>query len=313
MKARLFIGIVAVALVWTGCSNDENGSGADARVPVEFTASVGVTETRAIDQTWSSGDAIGIFMVESDKSLQKANISEGAENIRYKVAAADKTGKFSPDETTIYFPMDNSKVDFYAYYPQGTVSYDSEKNSYLYAINVSEQGDETKSNQENLDLMYAEKVEGKRKTDKSISLDFKHQLCKVILTVEAGAGVSVPDMKLLTVTVKNQKTTAFFDLTTGALKNDAAAPADITLYRQNNAYVYEAILLPDDGTSRTFEFDLNNEHDAPFIWNMEKALVAGSKYTYTVNLNRMGVVATGDIVPWDNGNGGSDKNEVDAK
>lgn len=304
MKARLFMSMAAAALVWTGCSNDENGSGADARVPVEFRASVGVTETRAIDQTWSLEDVIGIFMVESDKPLQDANISEGAKNIRYKVAAANSK-EFSPDGTPIYFPMDNSEVDFYAYYPQGLVRNDPNSGNYLYDINVSDQGDETKSNQENLDLMYADKVEGKRKTDKNISLNFRHQLCKVILTVEPGEGVTTLDMNALTVEVNNQNTTATFDLTTGMLlMEDAADPKDIVLYRRQSTYIYEAILLPDDGTSRTFEFDLNNEHDAPFIWNMEKALVAGRKYTYTVKLDRTGVEVEGNIEAWTPENGG---------
>ncbi len=295
--------MAAAVLVWTGCSNDENGSGTDARVPVEFRASVGVTETRAIDQRWSPEDAIGIFMVKSGKPLEDANISEGAKNIRYKVAAADSK-EFFPDGTPIYFPMDNSEVDFYAYYPQGLIRNDPNSGNYLYDIDVSDQGTETKSNQENLDLMYADKVEGKRKTDRNISLNFRHQLCKVILTVEPGEGVDTSDMQDLTVEVNNQNTTATFDLTTGMLlMEDAADPKDIVLYRQSQ-YIYEAILLPDAETNRIFEFDLNNEHDAPFIWNMEKALVAGSKYTYTVKLNRSGVEVEGNIEAWTPENGG---------
>jgi hypothetical protein len=41
---------------------------------------------------------------------------------------------------------------------------------------------------------------------------------------------------------------------------------------------------------------------------MNKELPGGSKYTYTVKLNRSGVEVTGDIQPWNEENGG----EVDA-
>ncbi|WP_044266060.1 fimbrillin family protein [Bacteroides timonensis] len=302
MKNYLILATAALAL--TACSNNENEP-ADlsyGRVPVEFRASVGVTETRAIDQTWSATDAIGIFMVETGESLLPANISEEAENIRY-VADATSTGTFKPDGATIYYPMDDSEVDFYAYCPQGSVTQEETTTNYLYAINVG-----TQSNQEALDLLYSSNVKGKKKTDKTAALTFKHQLCKVILTVQPGAGVATDDMTGLTVKVNAQNTTATFDLTAGALKADAANSADITLFKQTDAYVYEAILLPDAATSRTFEFDLNNDHDAPFTWNMGKALAAGSKYTYTVKLNRTGVEVSGQIEAWDAQGGG----EVDA-
>lgn len=303
MKNYLIPAIAALALA--ACSNNENepADRTDGQpVPVEFRASVGVTETRAIDQAWSAADAIGIFMVKAGQSFVPEHICEGAENIRYVVDAA-ATGTFKPGGTAIYYPMDNSEVDFYAYYPQGSVTNEETATNYLYEVEVA-----TQTNQEALDLLYSNDVKGKKKTDKGITLGFKHQLCKVILTVEPGAGVSADEMNGLTVKVNAQNTTATFDLTAGALKTDAANTADITLFKQADAYVYEAILLPDAATDRTFEFDLNNGRDVPFIWNMGKALTAGSKYTYTVKLNRTGVEVTGQIDPWNAENGG----QVDA-
>ena len=309
MKNYLILATAALALA--ACSNNENEPAdlTDGRVPVEFRASVGVTETRAVDQTWSATDAIGIFMVGAGNPLLPANISEEADNIRY-VADATATGAFKPDGATIYYPMDGSGVDFYAYCPQGIVTQaetapegtapeEATPANYLYAINVAAQGD-----QEALDLLYSNNVKGKKKTDKTAALTFKHQLCKVILTVQPGAGVATDDMTGLTVKVNAQNTTATFDLTAGALKADAANSADITLFKQTDAYVYEAILLPDAATGRTFEFDLNNGHDAPFTWNMGKALTAGSKYTYTVKLNRTGVEVSGQIEAWNPEDGG---------
>ncbi|MCD8136640.1 MAG: fimbrillin family protein, partial [Parabacteroides gordonii] len=185
-------------------------------------------------------------------------------------------------------------VDFYAYSPQGSVTKEQTTMNYLYAVNVATQDD-----QEALDLLYSNNVKGKKKTDKTVALDFKHQLCKVILTVEPGAGISAGNMGGLTVKVDDQNTTATFDLTAGSLKADAANSADIPLCKQAEKYIYEAILLPDAATSRTFSFDLNNGHDAPFTWEMEKALEAGSKYTYTVKLNRTGAEVSGQISKWD--------------
>lgn len=303
MRKHLILATVALALA--ACSDNENepADRADGQpVPVEFRASVGVTETRAIDQTWSAADAIGIFMVKAGQSFVPEQISEGAENIRYVVDAA-ATGTFKPGGTTIYYPMDNSEVDFYAYSPWGSLIKEETTKHYLYVVNLA-----TQTNQEALDLLYSNDVKGKKKTDKAITLGFKHQLCKVILTVEPGAGVSADEMNGLTVKVNAQNTTADFDLTAGALKAYAANAADITFFKQTDAYIYEAILLPDAATDRTFEFDLNNGRDVPFIWNMGKALTAGSKYTYTVKLNRSGAEVSGQIGSWNAEDGG----QVDA-
>lgn len=292
--------IAIAALTFAACSNSENEpTGTDGqRVPVEFTASVGVTETRAVDQTWSPADAIGIYMIKRGETFSPANISEGAENIRY-IVDAGKANSFKADGSTIYYPMDNSEVDFYAYYPQGSVTTDEEETPhYLYAINVA-----TQTNQEAIDLMYSDNVKDKKKTDKAVALSFKHQLCKIVLTVKPGEGVSADDLGGLTVKVNNQNTTATFDLTVGALKADAAAAQNIDLVKATNTY--EAILLPDAAASRIFEFDLNNGHDAPFTWNMDKELAGGSKYTYTVRLNRTGVEVTGQIEKWNPEDGGT--------
>lgn len=293
--------IMAIAaLTFAACSNNENElTGTDGQpVPVEFTASVGVTETRAVDQTWSPADAIGIYMIKHGETFSPTNISEGADNIRY-IVDAGKTNGFKADGSTIYYPMDNSEVDFYAYYPQGSVTTDGEETPhYLYAINVA-----TQTDQEAIDLMYSDNVKGKKKTDKAAALTFRHQLCKIVLTVEPGEGVSASDLDGLTVKVNDQKTTATFDLTAGVLKDDAAAAQNIGLVKATDTY--EAILLPDAAASRIFEFNLNNGHDAPFTWEMNKELAGGSKYTYTVRLNRTGVEVTGQIEKWNPKDGGT--------
>lgn len=290
----------AAALMFAACSSNEEGIvGTDGRVPVEFSASVGVTETRAIDQKWSATNAIGIYMVKKDAEFKDANISEGAANIRYVVNTGQTNG-FKADGITIYYPMDGSAVDFYAYYPQGAdaVTKGAVSGNYVYALDVA-----TQTSQEALDFMYSDNVKGRSKTSKAVALSFNHQLCKVVLTVEPGAGVSESDLSGLTVTVNSQNTAATFDLTAGTLK-DAATPAAISFCKQADKYIYEAILLPSTTVSRTFEFDLNNGLDAPFTWDMNKELVGGSKYTYTVKLNRSGVEVTGDIHPWNEENGG---------
>lgn len=300
MKAIKYVGMAAMALAMTACSSEENGlDTTNERVAVEFTGNVGVVQTRAVDQAWSANDKIGIFMKTTGEALNTANISEGASNIAYQFASGSA---FSPVSTTIYYPMDGSQVDFIAYYPYSDSKVSIDASGASYGINVADQ-----SNQEAIDFMYSNNVTGKSKTDKQAALSFNHQLCKVVLTVQPGDGVDESELTGLTVKVNEQNTIATFDLSNGTM-GITSIPATLSLYKQANAYVYEAILLPNTALSRIFEFDLNNNHDAPFTWNMNKALTGGSKYTYTVKLNRTGVEVSGNIQPWNPENGG----EVDA-
>lgn len=304
MKSKfLVLAGASAALLLTACSSNENDfeSVASQPIPVNFTASLGVQQvTRAVNNAWSASDKIGIYMIKNGMDFTSANVSEKAENKAYVISSPTSANSFQPESAveTIYYPMDNSTVDFYAYYPKGTVSTNTEK-MYTCALNVASQ-----NNQEALDFLYSNNVKGKKKTDKTAALNFKHQLCKVILTVEAGDGVTAQDLSKLSVTVKDQKTTATFNLSTGLLV-DIAAKNPIDFFKQQDAYIYEAILLPDASTTRTFEFNLNNGHDAPFIWVMPSALTAGNKYTYTVKLNRTGVEVQGTITDWTSGGEGT--------
>ena len=63
--------------------------------------------------------------------------------------------------------------------------------------------------------------------------------------------------------------------------------------------IYEAILLPTNSTTREIEIDLDNDHDAPFVWKMDSELKGGNLYNYTtVKLTRTTVDMMGTIESW---------------
>lgn len=85
-----------------------------------------------------------------------------------------------------------------------------------------------------------------------------------------------------------------------------ADKSDITLFTTESGTLSEAILLPNSAKSRVLTFDLNNGNDEPFTWTMDKALDAGSKYTYEVRLHRTKVeITSASITGWTLENGGA--------
>lgn len=293
-KMTKFFALALLAGVMVSCSSEDSPMTHNDKVAVQFTGGINVS-TRAAGVAWADGDKIGIFMTGANQTLLADAIKEGVDNVCYQTNGG-KT--FSPIRggKTIYFPIDGD-VDFYSYYPQTTV------NEYKVALNVADQ-----KSQEAIDFMYA-KTTGCNKATPQVVLKFNHQLCNLILNVQAGNGLTQDELKDMTVTIKDQNTTATYNLVDGTI-SDEGNPANIMMKateESNKSKQYEAILLPTTTKTRQLVFDLNNGYDAPFVWTMESDLKGGTLYNYTtVKLTRTGVDLTGIIEAW---NEAGDNNE----
>lgn len=284
--AKLFPLALVAAAAMVSCNDKVSPDAQDEKVAVQFGSSINAT-TRAVNDKWTSGDQIGIFMTGENKTLSESSIREEADNIAYRT---EGNGAFSPvtAEQIIYFPMDGD-VDFYAYYP-----YTAQVNDYRIALDLTDQ-----SNQEALDLMFA-KVGGCNKSNPQVELKFSHLLSNLILEVQPGTGLTQADLAKLTVKVKDADTKAMFNLVDGTIAGEET-PEGFTMKTVEAGKRYEALLFPTTSESREIEFDLNNDHDAPFTWTMKSALKGGSQYHHQVTLSRTAAEVSGSIKPWDNG------------
>ena len=280
---KLFaLALLAGAMV--SCNTEDTASTtANGKVAVQFTGGISV-DTRAAGQAWADGDKIGIFMIEAGKTLSADVIKEGVDNVCYQTSGSSAFSPISGGKT-IFFPIDGD-VDFYSYYPHTTVS------DYKVALNVADQ-----TSQEAIDFMYAQ-TKGCHKSIPQVELKFNHMLSNLVLNVQPGNGLTEDDLNKLKVTIKDQNTTATFNLADGVISGEGN-PANIQMKTVKVGKKYEAILLPTKSTTREIEFDLDNGHDAPFVWTMATDLKGGNLYNYTtVKLTRTGVKLSGTIKPW---------------
>ncbi len=296
---KLFpLALLTVAMV--SCNSKVEPAAQDDKVAVQFGGGINAVNviSRAVNDKWTDGDRIGIFMVGENEVLSKEAIRENADNIAYRT---DGSGAFTPvsEDEIIYFPDgQNGDVDFYAYYP-----HTAEVNDYRLAIDLTDQ-----SNQEALDLMYA-KATSCNKSKPQVKLKFSHILSNLILEVQPGKGLTQDDLAKLTVKVKDVDTKATFTLVDGLISGEET-PVGITMKTVEAGKRYEAILLPETSQSREIEFNLNNGHDDSFTWTMESALKGGCQYSYTVTLSRTSAEVSGSIKPWEDG---GDNGEHEAK
>ena len=279
-----FFALALLAGAMVSCSTEDTApSTQNDKVAVQFTGGISVN-TRAAGVAWADGDRIGIFMIEAGKTLSADVIKEGVDNVCYQ---SNGSIAFSPISggKTIFFPIDGD-VDFYSYYPHTTVS------DYKVALNVADQ-----TSQEAIDFMYAQ-TKGCHKSIPQVELKFNHMLSNLVLNVQPGNGLTEDDLNKLKVTIKDQNTTATFNLADGVISGEGN-PANIQMKTVKVGKKYEAILLPTKSTTREIEFDLDNGHDAPFVWTMATDLKGGNLYNYTtVKLTRTGVKLSGTIKPW---------------
>ena len=283
-KMTKFFALALLAGAMVSCSTEDTApSTQNDKVAVQFTGGINVN-TRAAGVAWANGDRIGIFMTGADQSLSADAIQEGVDNVCYQTSGSSAFSPISGGKT-IFFPIDGD-VDFYSYYPQTTVS------DYKVALNVADQ-----TSQEAIDFMYAQ-TKGCHKSIPQVELKFNHMLSNLVLNVQPGNGLTEDDLNKLKVTIKDQNTTATFNLADGLISGEGN-PANIQMKTVKVGKKYEAILLPTKSTTREIEFDLDNGHDAPFVWKMDSELKGGNMYNYTtVKLTRTDVELTGTIKPW---------------
>ena len=289
MNKKTFSAVALATLLLTACQNDEETMQTDTRVALQVTSGI---QTRAYDATWEANDEIGIFgFTQGDAPTQAYS------NVRY-VTKSDN-GRFTPDGTTIYLPVDDSYLDFVAYYPHTT----SLTADGIYAVDVTDQ-----SIQKDIDLMAA----GKQRADRvnaKVNFNFKHKLSKIVFNFTAGVGMDESELAGMKVQLTNQQTLATFDVTQpdGEVVVGTNTPATLTLNTTDDGMSSEGIVLPSanfdgmtlhlalvDGGS-FFNWDLNNSSANKFE--------AGKKYVYDITVNRTGLSVTATITDWAPGNG----------
>jgi hypothetical protein len=299
---RSLIIFAATAALFASCSQDNDvPNSSAARVAVQFSASAlsatPQTRTTAGGDSWVENDLIGIFMVDNGTD----DIAESVSNYRYKATATSSLSDFVADGSMAYYPVSGGKVDFIAYYP-----YSSTQGFGTYQINVASA---SQDDQTAIDLLWAKANKGGNGYSKAdgllsspVDLVFSHQLSKLIMTVEKGAGID--DLTGLTILIAGVNTTAQFDLTDGTL--DAVGgpvgivPKVTTTPTDSEDGVYEAIVLPVSNAGVKVEFTLPDGNT--YTWDLEASITtgfqAGKKYIYTITLSKTGLTLTGNITAW---------------
>ena len=230
----LLLSAIVMLLSYSSCKKDnqiEEGIRKEVKVTASFkslTSTSSVT-TRAVDNAWESGDAIGIFMKTAGSDLLQPALAENAKYVTTDLST------FTPatEGDKIYYPFDKSEVDFISYYP-----YTAALGGLNYEIDVADQ-----TNLAAIDLLYSNNVKAVNSTKENINLSFEHQLTKVVLKIATNH--TEKELTDLSAKITTVNTKASFSLVDGSM-SIVSEPEDVSFKVDSTGTVAEAIVLPTD-------------------------------------------------------------------
>lgn len=250
---------------------------------------------------WESGDAIGIYMFDTEDK----NILNNALNVKYTAMGDGMTANFTSEPGIAIYDM---PTNFVAYYPHSTAANVIDATAALYHVDLSNQSNGISAH----DLMWAKVTD---QTTESLlagglAFTFHHQL--VLLRVNV-TNENVSDVT--SITVGGMNTTATFNLVDGELSN-VDNQQSIALQKKNNK-TFLGIMLPTEEIKNKLSLTImadggKYQYTVPETSQIDR-FVAGNEYTFNINLGKdtSGEISggNGSNTPW--GDGGSEEGDGD--
>ena len=231
--------LAAVAAL-SSCNKEDKACPVDTRMvgnqPITLNSNIRINPLKAHDATWDANDKIGVYMVANGVALDQATPEQlYYENKVYTTAAGGEGTvqfKAATDADKMFFPKNEAKVDFIAFWPQATpVSANK-------TIDIN-----TAGTQPGLDLLYSNSLKGKNSTALigDLVLTFRHVLSAVRIELRNADNTPLTGA---TLKLEGFKTKSVFSLTTGKHSN-IDTPADMTLTENSSKPAqFNAFVIP---------------------------------------------------------------------
>ena len=273
------IAISLIALI-SACSSGEEEPGKEYEKPGEaipITLSCGIGsagKARATDYGYETNDRIGLFVVNYNGGKPGALQTAGnhVDNMRFTY-----DGTWTPD-SPIYWQDDETKADFYCYYPYAEVN---DVAAHPFAVKEDQSADDAYKASE---FLYG-KTSGVSPTASAVSITTYHVMSCAVIEVHPGAGFTQESLEASQVSVKinNARTQATVNLKTGAVTASGEA-ASIVPLKTDGKLTYKALVVPQTITADNFITVTVDGRE--FKLKKEATFVSGKRYTIPVTVSK---------------------------
>ena len=290
MKQIQLVFLVIAAILLAACHDD---SDPEIVVSTFVTNGMQPAGTRAAadiqNSSFDDGEQFNLYIVDYDNNDTK---------IANNVPNATGTNK----GTGYYYPANGHNVDIYGIYPK-SVKYDDTSFSVSTTQTMDAAG---KTNYKNSDLMSA-KVLNALRQEAAQTLQFTHQLSKVIVSIKRDASLDATETA--TLTLKSARTDA--TIANGVFSAVTGSPADISLgtvtLSSTDAYQSLAAIIPPQTipaseSAATDFITITLGSGGSFTYQIPagspKTFASGNAYTYTITVGLKEISVTTAITDW---------------
>ena len=292
MSGRKKIGFILIALLYA-CSGG-SGSGDPEPTPEptpepvrkEIKMLFGVQDiARATDATFETGDKIGLYVVNYDgqQAGDLQNTGNHVNNMRFVYNSS-----WTPDQA-IYWKDDETKADFYAYYP------------YSGSVSVSGHVFNVKADQASVDNYKASdflwgKTSGVSPTEQAVNITLNHVFSCAQVKVEPGNGFTQAALDEAAIQVKfnHVRLAASINLATGEVE---AVNEEQSIILGKNDGLYRALVVP-QSISET-DLLVVNVNGKDYTLKKGHTFEKNKRYTFTVKVNKTSSGINVNIGQWD--------------
>lgn len=305
-KMMLF---AAAALVFAGCSKDENVDNWNGEIRLCSGLTVQQAGTRAAtgiqSEQFDEDEKIDVFINEAVQSGQTATTTYP----QPLVYTAGTNGAMNP-ATQPYFPTSGNGVTISAYYPHGVVKSLASNEPVTFSIK-SDQSSEAEYKKS--DLMYGKPASNPvSRTNSPVNIAFNHLLSKV--TVELISGSGNPDLEGATVQLLNVLPNTSVTPAIGEISPATGTETDVTVFKAtSDQLIGSAVVVPQTlnkevnnvrrfikvtlkGGGTLYSKDLKEEGSNNPIQDI--VMESGKVYKYTITVNLTSLNITSSITKW---------------
>lgn len=303
---KIFISILAVVGMMTSCSDEMSQAISFAEdLPINISAEYPVkgVSTRATDNGFVQGDAIGLFVVDYNSDGTPGELvmkGNRADNVKFEYNGASWTANYQ-----LYWANKSTPADFYGYYPFNSTMQSATE--YTFAVYTNQDGTTAdKANYEQSDFLWA-KAEKVQPTTDAVQLTYKHLMAGITIQLQMGTGFDAAEWAGLekTVLVDNVKNNGLINLQTGKVTlADGAEETSITPLIYNN--VWRAVVLPQTiaAGKRVLNITVDGKNYG-LVKDEAVQYVGGKMHNFTITVNKNTAtgdytfeLASDDIVAW---------------
>lgn len=306
MKQTIINLLLLLPLLWlAGCSSeDDTGTqpkvkpGDEVQFNIGFGASTRAATDIAFNTVFEDGDEIGVF------TMKEGTADVVAQNV--KLVRISGNWRAATDADKIYYPLDGSKLDFYAYYP-----YQGDSNTTRDGLAFEVQANQsTATNYSKSDLLTATAVS---QNNSLVTLSFTHLMAMIQVTASRVAPVpafreETDGFKVILENVKHSTTAIDWSINSASV-NTSAPSGDITMCRvptTDGSWVFRALIPSQQiAAGKLFAFGQTrqgNVIDMGYSINMAVTPAVAKTSTYQITLDYQldlnHIYSVGDVYPY---------------